>query len=99
MKKKDEWALRKLCWLLLQSAQKWIRKARGNDGVWHCHHLPKKLVADRGELESHYADRLGVKMLNEHPYRGDLKGIVERQFGMVNEKSSVIHPARRYMDP
>lgn len=56
---------------------------------WPCHHLPYALIGDRGELESAHgerlANRLGIQIDNTPPYRGDLKGIVERQFRILND--------------
>ena len=58
---------------------------------WPCHHLPFALIGDRGELESTHgerlANRLGIQIDNTPPYRGDLKGIVERHFRILNEKT------------
>lgn len=55
---------------------------------WPCHHLPQALIADRGEVESTKADilanSLGIQITNTPPYRGDLKGIIEQHFRLVN---------------
>ena len=55
---------------------------------WPCHHIPRMLVGDRGEMESAAADllvsQLGIRIENTPPYRGDLKGIIERHFHTVN---------------
>jgi len=55
---------------------------------WPCHHLPKALLADRGDMISKRAEglinELGVIVQNTAPYRGDLKGVVERVFGQLN---------------
>jgi putative transposase len=57
---------------------------------WNCHNLPEAIIADRGEFESHAAnilvDIFNIRIHNTAPYRGDLKGIVERLFGIANEK-------------
>ncbi|NBD25547.1 Mu transposase C-terminal domain-containing protein [Paenibacillus glycinis] len=57
-------------------------------GEWPCHHMPQYFYADRGEMESKYADSLGkalgIKLKNAPPYRADLKGIVEQQFRTLN---------------
>jgi putative transposase len=57
---------------------------------WDCHHLPVAIFADRGEFEGYNADVLvnvlGITIHNTSPYRGDLKGIVERHFGIAKEK-------------
>jgi putative transposase len=57
---------------------------------WPSHHLPEALLADRGELEGYNADNLvnalGIRVHNTPPYRGDLKGIVERHFHTANDE-------------
>lgn len=66
-------------------------KSRGisiNEQDWPCHHLPRALLADRGDMISKRAEglinELSVIVQNTAPYRGDLKGIVERIFGQLN---------------
>lgn len=57
---------------------------------WPSHHLPAAILADRGELESYNADNLvnalGIRLHNTPPYRGDLKGLVERHFRTANDE-------------
>ena len=57
---------------------------------WPCHSLPEGLLADRGEFEGYNADNLvnslGIRIHNTGPYRADWKGIIERHFGIANEK-------------
>ncbi|WP_224984215.1 Mu transposase C-terminal domain-containing protein [Geomonas agri] len=57
---------------------------------WPCRYLCEKFVGDGGELLSinsdALVDRLNIGVANCAPYRGDLKAIVERQFGITNEK-------------
>lgn len=57
---------------------------------WPCRHLPEIIIADRGEFEGYNVENLinnlNVKIENTSPYRGDLKGIVERNFRTTNEK-------------
>lgn len=57
---------------------------------WPSHHLPEIIIADRGEFEGYSPENLinnmGVRIENTSPYRGDLKGIVERSFRTVNTK-------------
>ncbi|NFS11036.1 DDE-type integrase/transposase/recombinase [Clostridium botulinum] len=57
---------------------------------WPCKHLPEIIIADRGEFEGYSVENLinnlDVKIENTAPYRGDLKGIVERSFRTTNEK-------------
>lgn len=57
---------------------------------WPCKHIPEIIIADRGEFEGYCVENLinnlNLKIENTSPYRGDLKGIVERNFRTVNEK-------------
>jgi len=57
---------------------------------WPVENLCEKFVADGGELLSINSDaliqKLGISVSNCAPYRGDLKAIVEREFGISNEK-------------
>lgn len=57
---------------------------------WPAHHLPEIIIADRGEFEGYsvenFINNLNVKIENTSPYRGDLKGIIERQFRTLNGK-------------
>lgn len=52
--------------------------------------LPETIIADRGEFEGYNVNNLinnlNIRVENTAPYRGDLKGIVERYFRTVNEK-------------
>lgn len=63
---------------------------------WPCHHVPAVLLGDRGELESHNADRLvsmlGIRVDNAPPYRGDLKPIIESHFKTINTKVKPLLP-------
>lgn len=58
------------------------------EDMWPCHHVPAVLLGDRGELESHNADRLvsmlGIRVDNAPPYRGDLKPVIESHFKTIN---------------
>lgn len=62
---------------------------------WPAHHLSEIIIADRGEFEGYSVENLinnlNVKIENTSPYRGDLKGIIERQFrtmnGMIKRKA------------
>ena len=63
---------------------------------WPCHHLPVSITADNGEMgdkgvESVIA-RLGITIENTPPYRGDLKGIIEKNFEMIDLKLRYIVP-------
>lgn len=57
---------------------------------WPAKHLPEIIIADRGEFEGYSPENLinnlNIKIENTSPYRGDLKPIVERRFGIVNGK-------------
>ena len=57
---------------------------------WPAHHLPGWIIGDRGEMFSErldlLAERLGIKTSTTPPYRCDLKGIVERCFGKLNNR-------------
>jgi len=57
---------------------------------WPAHHLPQIIIADRGEFEGYSVENLvnnlGIVIENTPPYRGDLKGIVERSFNTLNTK-------------
>lgn len=57
---------------------------------WPCKHLPEIIIADRGEFEGYSVENLinnlNMKIENTSPYRGDLKGIIERSFRTTNEK-------------
>ncbi|WP_019229266.1 Mu transposase C-terminal domain-containing protein [Sedimentibacter sp. B4] len=60
------------------------------ESEWPAHHLPQIIIADRGEFEGYSVENLinnlGVSIENTPPYRGDLKGIVERRFRTINTK-------------
>ncbi|MBU5301290.1 transposase family protein [Clostridium sporogenes] len=55
---------------------------------WPSKHLPEIIIADRGEFEGYSVENLinnlNIKIENTSPYRGDLKGIVERNFRTIN---------------
>ena len=57
---------------------------------WPVHHLCDTLMADRGELEGSLAESLisslHIKVQNSGPYRADAKGIIERNFRIINDK-------------
>lgn len=56
---------------------------------WPCAHLPEQILADRGEfigiMSDCLVDSLNITFANCPPYRGDLKGIVERAFRRSND--------------
>lgn len=57
---------------------------------WPAKHLPETIIADRGEFEGYSPENLinnlGIAIENTPPYRGDLKGIVERSFNTLNTR-------------
>ncbi|AWB32032.1 Mu transposase C-terminal domain-containing protein [Clostridium botulinum] len=57
---------------------------------WPSKYLPEIIIADRGEFEGYSVENLinnlNVKIENTSPYRGDLKGIVERNFRTINTR-------------
>jgi hypothetical protein len=58
---------------------------------WPSHYAPKQILADRAELMSvslgnNIIQKLGVEIQNTRAGRGDMKGIVERRFGIVQVK-------------
>lgn len=57
---------------------------------WPCQHLPKELLADRGELFSKKSDNLtnglNIRMAQTAPYRPDWKACVERHIGLLKIK-------------
>ena len=65
---------------------------------WPCMQLPSALIADRGEMESRAADvlvsGLGIRIENTPPYRGDLKGVIEQHFRVINLEMSDLLPGK-----
>ncbi len=70
------------------------------DKEWPNSFLPEKILADRGEFEGYNVENLvnnlNIKIENTSPYRGDLKGIVERNFRTINEKIKHMTPGAIY---
>ena len=68
------------------------------DADWPCHHIPEAILGDRGEMEGGAVETminvLGVRIENTPPYRGDMKGIVERQFRTVNTVATAFLPGQ-----
>jgi hypothetical protein len=59
------------------------------DAEWPCHHIPKKLLCDRGEMvcESPEDEIIPLMELGiAAPYRADMKGVVERRFKILNDE-------------
>jgi hypothetical protein len=68
-----------------------------NNDEWnYCSTLPEAIIADRGELEGQNIESLitafGIKILNTSPYRGDMKGIIERYFDTLNQHTKPFLP-------
>ena len=65
---------------------------------WPCRQLPEALIADRGEMEGRQADvlasGLGIRIENTPPYRGDLKGIIEQHFRLINLEMGDLLPGK-----
>ncbi|MGE7717622.1 Mu transposase C-terminal domain-containing protein [Priestia megaterium] len=57
---------------------------------WPSNHLPEILLADKGEFEGYNVDRLitafNLHVENAASYRADWKGIVEKQFDLIQKK-------------
>jgi transposase InsO family protein len=70
---------------------------------WDCGYVPKAIVGDRGEMESHHASNLvnglSIMIINLPPYRPDLKAIVERQFRILNDESVDFIPGKVIKNP
>ncbi len=65
-------------------------------GEWIASNLPAALLADRGELmgkeAQKLADRINIRLENTPPYRADLKGIVERALGLLQQNAKPLLP-------
>nr|WP_246439774.1 Mu transposase C-terminal domain-containing protein [Bacillus benzoevorans] len=71
-----------------------------NENDWPSRHLPEILLADKGEFEGYNVERL-VRAFNLHvenaaSYRADWKGIVEKQFDLIQKKVKPLLPG--YID-
>lgn len=71
-----------------------------NEDDWPSRYLPEILLADKGEFEGYNVERL-VKAFNLHvenaaSYRADWKGIVEKQFDLIQKKVKPLLPG--YVD-
>lgn len=56
---------------------------------WPVQVFPEGILADRGEMRAYKAEpfiALGCRVYTTAPYRGDLKGIIERHHGRAEEK-------------
>ena len=63
---------------------------------WPCRELPAAITADNGEMGDKGVEdaiaRLAIMIENTPPYRGDLKGIIEKNFDLINLKLRNIVP-------
>jgi len=61
-----------------------------NEEDWPCHHIPDKILGDRGEMESKMVETLmntfHVSIENAASYRADWKGTVESRFRILQAK-------------
>ena len=60
-----------------------------NESDWRCRWIPHKLITDKGseyvgDTFSQLVD-LGIELINLEPYRPELKSLVERFFGLIQE--------------
>lgn len=62
-----------------------------DDSEWPCAHIPRGLLVDNGEMiwnqPEEHMEPMGVQIQMAAAFRGDWKGVVERRFGIANEKS------------
>lgn len=65
-----------------------------DESQWPTAHLPNCIVADRAELLSNASnvltEKLNIRIENSGSWRGDLKSLIERQFGLLTNE--VIKP-------
>lgn len=63
---------------------------------WPAKGLPEAVLADHGEWAGkkpeHLIDTLGVRIAQTPPYDGAAKGIIERRFGVANQRSILFTP-------
>lgn len=56
---------------------------------WPCHHVPQRLLCDRGEFICNRAEELAVPLIGHlsiaPPYRPDRKGLIEHRFKILND--------------
>ncbi|TVK96681.1 transposase [Shewanella algae] len=60
------------------------------EAEWPCHHIPQRLLCDRGEFICKDAEEHAVPLIGHlsiaPPYRAELKGIVEQRFNILNQQ-------------
>ena len=63
---------------------------------WPCQHFPSTLIGDNGETAVREVEdvivKLGLTVENMPPYRGDLKGIIEKTFDLINLRLRYLVP-------
>ncbi len=73
-----------------------------DDEDWECDRLPETILADGGEISGKaveaLATNLNIRIETASPYRGDLKGIVERFFNTIKEKVKPFLPGQIITD-
>lgn len=61
-----------------------------SDDDWPCHHIPQKLLCDRGEFICQKPEEIVVPLIGNlsiaPSWRADVKGIVERRFKILNDE-------------
>jgi hypothetical protein len=61
-----------------------------DESEWPTAHLPNCIVADRAELLSNASniltEKLNIRIENSGSWRGDLKSLIERQFGLLTNE-------------
>lgn len=61
-----------------------------DEAQWPTAYLPNSIVADRAELLSHNSnlltEKLNIRVENTGAWRGDLKSLIERQFGLFTNE-------------
>lgn len=70
------------------------------EGEWPIKHIPHTIIADRGEfkgeLPNNLIEGLGIALENTAPYRGDLKGIVEKTHDLIHQQYKSLLPGVVY---
>ena len=84
-------SLRKLMINVVSNKVEWCKRfgIEINESDWNCRWIPHKLITDMGkeyvgDIFSQLVD-LGAEFINLEPYRPELKSLVERFFGLVQE--------------
>lgn len=84
-------SLRKLMLNVATNKVEWCKKFGVDikEEDWNCHRLPHKVVTDMGKEFAGYTfsnlANLGVEIMNLEPFRPELKSLVERFFGLIQD--------------